>query len=274
MDRPPLRSTANHHWSQIMERWLGAFAVRGSRFGLELSVFDGAEHSHAEEDVSEHAGHDLCATCDATPSTTSGAARITAWPTSWMEVRLSGAALRAAGHHAGATGEQQMLNVAASFDRTVGVGRINGLVEYGQAHSDRTFRTMLGELQLSRSRYRIYYRAEQSDRAEGARLDRFRSGPEFRENAVGTTRWLVNTLGAAVAIHKARIAIEPIAEFGLARASSIGEVPIDVAALYGSRTMLSGVIALRVSAGTHRRMGRYGAMADATGHSGHSGHQH
>lgn len=270
MDRAAVRSPASHHWSQIMERWFGAFAMRGSRGALELAVFDGGGHAHASApEHGGHAGHGPCTPCETEMSTTSGAARVTLWPASAVEVRVSGAMMRAPAHHPGAGSAHRMLNLVAMVHRSTRLGAVNGMLEYGQVRIDETFRTILGEGQLRRDRFRGYYRAERTDRAEGARADRFRSAPEIRENGVGITRWTIHTLGAAFRSRIGRFGFEPIVEVGFANVTSVGAVPIDVDALYGRRSLWSGVVAMRTTMGSHRRMGSYGAMTRPIADHGH-----
>jgi hypothetical protein len=266
MDRPALGTPANHDWSQIMERWFGAFAIRGERIAFEAAVFNGGAHGHETPAgiPGEHEAHGECTICDTTPSTTSGAARFTAWPRRWLEFRFSAAALRAPAHHPGAEGTHRMLNLTGSASRSTGLGQLGAMVEVSNVQIDETYRSVLGEIELRNSRVRPYYRVERAERAEGARENRFVAAPEIQEAAVGVTRWIINTLGVGVPVRFGSLLLEPVAEFGVARVSSVGDAPIDIRALYRNRTLWSGLVAVRMMIGTHRPMGRYGVMVRET----------
>ncbi len=268
MARPPLRSPVNHHWSQVLERWLVVLGLRTGAVGFELALFDGRDGTESDVDSdSTHAAH--CAPGEDCPTVRFGdsrSARLTLRPAGGLEVRGSLGTIKAPGHHPGAGFSlHRMWHLAARLDRPVGGGRADLRLELGRSRIERTYWTALAEAEWARGDHRFYLRVERTDRPEGPRgTDLFRSAPDTLDAAlVGVTRWTVQTLGYGYSLWHRTIRLEPMVEFSLGRVASVGTPRVDLEALYGRRSLWSGVVGLRLSLGAPHTMGRYGALADA-----------
>jgi hypothetical protein len=267
MMRPALRAPVNEHWTQIMDRWLVVLGMRFGRVGFEGGVFDSGSDrvpTPISADTSAHPG-DGCFTCDDHRGV-SHSARLTLWPGGGVELRASAGVLTGGGHHSGsAAGRENQWHLTGRWDRAIGgSNRIMLLGEFQRNRGDRSFGTFLAEGQWEAShRHRLYYRFERTDRPEGPRTaDGYRSAPDTLGAPPGITRWTVHTAGYRLALPLGTIELAPVVEASVGRVRSVGTPPVDLALLYGRRTIWSVVAGLRVAFGRGHVMGRYGALAE------------
>jgi hypothetical protein len=279
MGRPVLHSPVNHHWSQIMERPLLILGLWFGRVGIEGTLFDGRDGSEAPVTAHDSLAHQHPGGFPPVAPARTGfgqsrAVRVTWRPMGALEVRGSLGRIVAPGHHAGVGADpQQMWNLSARFDRMAQSGRATVMAEVGRAWSGRPYWTGLAEGQWAWGPHRVYYRTERTDRPEGPRApDLFHPATDtLGTAAVGATRWFVQTAGYGLTLRAGVLTVEPILELGLGRVVNVGTPPVDLAALYGRRTLWSGLLAVRLSLGGGHTMGPYGALSPA-GHGG--GHHH
>ena len=268
MVRPFVRYPANHHWSQILERWLLIGAVRRGRLTVEAGIFNGAEPG----------GPDDLGNFDRFAD--SWSVRATVRPRAWLELQ-GGYAFVESPEHAGGFGlDQRKWNTAARIQRTICERRrIYALVEWGETHEYVDdlklfiFTTVLAESAFGLDDWTFALRYERTTRPEEERLlDPFRVvRPHTDENIIGATRWNTVTASAGHTFAVRGIGFAPFVEAGRSTVGEIAGGLFDPAALYGGTTLWSVSLGVRLRAGArHERMGRYGvampAAADAAAH--------
>jgi hypothetical protein len=268
MVRPFIRYPANHHWSQILERWLLIGAVRRGVITVEAGVFNGTEPTGPDD-----LGH-----FDRFGD--SWSARATVRPRPWLELQGSYAFVESPEHTGGFGLDQRKWNAAARFERTLARGRIYGLVEWGETHEyvDELklfiFTTVLAEAALGHGDWTVALRYERTTRPEEERLlDPFRVvRPHTDENIIGATRWNTVTARAGRAFSLRGMSLEPFLEAGPSTVDEVAGGIFDPVALYGGTTLWSVSLGVRLAAGArHDRMGRYGvALAPSNGMAGHT----
>jgi hypothetical protein len=191
---------------------------------------------------------------------------VTLWPGGGLELRASAGVLIGGGHHSGSAADREsQWHLTGRWDRAIGGShRIVLLGEFQRNQADRSFGTFLAEGQWTAGhRHRLYYRFERTDRPEGPRTaDGYRSAPDTLGAPSGMTRWTVQTAGYRLALPLGTAELAPVVEASVGRVRSVGTPQVDLALLYGRRTIWSVVAGLRVAIGRGHRMGRYGALAD------------
>jgi hypothetical protein len=252
MSRPPLGYPVNHHFSQILERAIVMGSAAVGPVSLEVGTFNG--------DEPERPGQwpRLARFGD------SWSARATLVPTGGVEAQVSLAHVQSPEHRPGAAGDQWKWSASVRWDRAP---------EYGLLEWARTseldgffvFHSVLAEGAVTLGRHQPYVRFERTDRPEETRLlDPFRSQRPHLENSIlGITRWSIATLGWRVAGPRLRgLALHPLAEVSYARVTSVTGGVFVPADFYGSDTIWSLTLGLRLDAGMlGHRMGRYGVLS-------------
>jgi hypothetical protein len=268
MVRPFVKYPANHHWSQILERWVAIAALRRGVVTVEAGVFGGAEPDGPDD----LGGFDRFAD--------SWAARATLRPRTGLELQGSYAYVESPEYKGGFGLDQRKWNTSARLERGLGgANRIYALVEWGETHEYVDdlklfiFTTVLAESTLRLNHWTLALRYERTTRPEEERLlDPFRVvRPHTDENIIGATRWNTVTANAGYAFSVRAIRLEPFAEAGASTVREIAGGLFDPAALYGGTTLWSVSLGVRLRAGAqHTRMGRYGvALPAADGAPGH-----
>jgi hypothetical protein len=261
MSRPTLRYPVNHHFSQILERYVAIGGIALGPVMVEGTLFNGDEPENPEQwPVADRFGD-------------SWSVRGTVMPVHGVEVQLSRAGVHSPEHRPGAGPEQVKWNASARLDRLVGHIPAYALLEWARtAEADGFFvyESYLLEAQVTPGRHRPYYRFERTERPEEERtLDPFRSRrPHLEDSIFGITRWTVHTLGYGYSVKQTAggLGIEPFVEVSRATPESLAGL-FQPAPFYGDTSIWSGSIGLRVDwrmAG--HRMGRYGVADDLPNH--------
>lgn len=258
MSRPALAFPVNHHWSHVLERAVAIAGVRTGPLLLEGALFNGDEPDRPARWPRVARFGD------------SWSLRVTLFPRPWIEVAASRAAVKSPEHRDGAGPDQQKWHLSARAERAVGAGRGYAMVEWArntEADGFFVYTTALGEASWAFDGVLGYYRFERTERPEEARtLDLFRSQRPHLENTnLGTTRWSVHTAGSRMRLpfSPPPVRLEAVVEGSYAPAASGGGGLFQPQEFYGRKALWSLTVALRISAGSEHRMGRYGAAADA-----------
>jgi hypothetical protein len=270
MVRPFVRYPDNHHWSQILERWVAIVALRREPFTLEAGAFNGDE-PRGPDDLGQ-----LDRFAD------SWAARATLRPRPGLELQGSYAFVNSPEHIEGFGLDQRKFNVSARLQRDIDTSTsMEALVEWAETYEyseERqlfVFTTVLAEAALAPRPWRFALRLERTTRPEEERLlDPFRSTrPHTDENIIGATRWNTVTARAGYSFSVRAVGFEPFVEAGFATVTEIAGGLFSPRDFYGDTHFRSLAFGVRIQAGSqHARMGRYGA-AQAAGGNGHA-HDH
>jgi hypothetical protein len=268
MVRPFVRYPANHHWSQILERWTIIAAARRGPVTLEAGVFNGDE----PEGPDDLAGLERLGD--------SWSLRGTVRPADWLEVQGSYASVESPEFRAGPGLDHRQWSASARLERSVSpdsrVYLFFEMAETGE-YADGTkafiFTSVLGEGAWRPGPWTAALRYERTTRPEEERLaDPYRSPrPHAEGNIIGATRWNTVTAHFARSFSRGGATVEPFAELGRSTVEEVAGAIFDPTALYGSTELWSLSIGLRVRAGLqHGRMGRYGQALPPGGmHAGH-----
>ncbi len=257
MSRPAIAYPVNHHWSQILERAIVMTGVRTGPVRLEAALFNGDEPERPSQwpRLAQRFGD-------------SRAARLTLSPLPWLDMEVSAASVKSPEHRPGAGTVQNKWHASVRAERALGPGRGYALAEWArttEASGFFRFTSVLGEAAWAHGGSRGYYRFEHTDRPEESRtINLFRSlRPHLENSILGTTVWAVHTLGAGRAVSPGYVPVrlEAIIEGSYATVDNLTGGIFQPEAFYGRRTLWALTLALRVSAGTQHRMGRYGAGA-------------
>ena len=261
MVRPFVKYPANHHWSQILERWVLVGALKRGPVAFEAGLFNGNEPT-SPEDLGR-----LSRFAD------SHAFRLSLFPIGALELQGSYAAVESPEHVLGGGLDQRKWSASARWDsrETTGVP-LYGFVEWAETHEyddDRRvflFTTVLAEAALEADAWRLAARFERTTRPEEERLfDPFRSArPHADENIIGVTRWNTMTLHAGRVFEVDGLTVRPFVEASLAQVREITGAIFQPVEFYGDDRLWNLSIGIKVRFGMqHIRMGRYGVAGSA-----------
>lgn len=257
MSRPPLRYPVNHHFSQILERAVGAAGLAYGPLMLEGSLFNGDEPETPDQwPLFDRFGD-------------SWAVRATIVPVNGLELQWSTADVFSPEHRPGAGLDVKKKSASVRWDRSLAGIPLYLLLEWAEtAEGDRffVFDSYLVEAELKPGRHRGYYRGERTERPEEFRtLSRFRTvRPHMENSLIGITNWNVHTAGYGFTAgpHVGGFRVEPFAEVSYATVSRVG------GGLFRPDQYYGGTSFWAVSAGVRldwrmrgHRMGRYGVAA-------------
>ena len=252
MSRPVLRFPINHHIAQILERAMLAASVRAGPMEVEAAVFNGDEPERPWQWPKLDRVGD------------SWSARLTLRPVPGVEWQGSRARVASPEHRPGAGTPNHKWSTSVRWERPLRGIPAYALLEWGRASEAGgffVFRTWLFEAQGSPGRHRVYYRFERTERPEELRTtDLFRSvRPHLDDQNLGTTRWMVHTVGYGLELAPKGVALElrAFAEAASARPTRVTGV-LDPVTFYGRRDIVSLSFGIRTTwrmAG--HRMGRY-----------------
>jgi len=260
MVRPFVSYPANHHLSQILERWVAIAAVRRGPAMLEAGVFNGDEPTGPRSLGKMGRFGD------------SWAGRVTIAPLQGVELQASYAFVESPEIPSGGGLDQRKWNASARVQRVFGAAEVYGLVEAarnGDMHDELeafVFRTVLAESGVAYRPWRAAFRFERTSRPEEERRrNLFRSvRPLTDANILGISRWRTVSLHIERDLPFDVLRLTPFAEFSQAQVQSLDDAAVfDPAGLYGSKHINSFSAGVRIGAGLmHQRMGRYGAAAN------------
>jgi hypothetical protein len=257
MSRPVLRYPVNHHLAQVLERAVVIGALNQGPLTAEASLFNGDEPSRPGEWPRVSRVGD------------SWSARLTARPTSGLELQASRAHVHSPDSRDGAGPDQGKWSLSARWDGPVAGQPLYGLVEWArtsEADGFFVFSSLLAEGAWTGGPHRLHYRLERTERPEEERVSRFRTRRPHHENSIlGTTRWTIHTAGwSAVLLRLAGTTVAPLAEVSYGRIAEVGGGLFDVGQVYGREHFWSLTLGLRFGyGGGPHRMGRYGAAVEA-----------
>lgn len=264
MVRPFVKYPANHHLSQILERWFASGAVRRGPVILEGGLFTGAEPT-GPEDLGD---------LDKFGDSWSG--RLTVLPLSGLELQGSYAEVTSPENVFGGGLDHQMWNVSARWSGMFGETATYALIETGETAEGKNgldiffFETILAEAAVQRGGWQLAARFERSQRPEEERkVDPFHTVRPATDNSiVGVTRWTSGTLHAGRDTRLGKLRLQPFVEIIRLHARAMEEFPVhDPELFYGSSDMWSFSVGVRSVIGSwHQRMGRYGAARTEAGH--------
>lgn len=267
MVRPFVKYPANHHWSQILERWLLIGAVRYGPVALEAGTFNGDEPMGP----GDAGGFDRFGD--------SWAGRLTLRPWPGVETQASHARVESPENEGGGGLDQRKWSASARLERSIGArSSLYALVEWAETHElagDRKiflFTTVLGEAALRTGEWTAALRYERTTRPEEERLlDPFRAvRPHTDDNIVGATRWNTVTAHVGRSFSVRGLGIEPFLELAYSRVAEITTGAFDPVVMFGDDAIRTASVGIRLRAGAgHTRMGRYGAALPAASEHGH-----
>jgi hypothetical protein len=257
MHRPPLRYPVNHHWSQILERWVTALGLASGPLVLEGALFNGDEPEYPAQ-WPRFRGR----------FADSWSVRARYRPFAGAEIGLSRARVGSPEHRPGAGPDHFKWNASASLARKAPHGRIAALAEWAR-NSELgglfAFESGLLEAEWAGRRSRAYVRLERTERPEELRTtDLFRSQrPHLEDAIIGITRWSLLTLGYG---HRRSVgrgfSAAPVMEVTYARVRSVGGGLFVPELVYGRNDGWTVAVGLRLAGGSGiGRMGRYGVGA-------------
>ena len=254
MVRPFVKYPANHHLAQVLERGIAAAALRYGPVILEASTFNGDEPTSPRDFVNWDRFAD------------SWAMRVTVVPLDGLEISGSYAAVESPENPRGGTLDHRKGSSSVRWER----GTNYGLAEWARTDEyDGTFRaftfsSILAELGLQFTPWRVAFRAERTSRPEEERLlNPFRTPvPHADDNIIGATRWNIFTARFSRDLGtRSGVGGQIFVEGQYAGVKSLHSPTLfNPSAFYGSGDLLLLSAGLRFSVGKlHRRMGRYGA---------------
>jgi hypothetical protein len=259
MSRPMVKFPANHHLSQLLERWVAVGAARAGPAVLEGALFNGNEPNGVRDLSGLGRFGD------------SWAARLTLFPLRGVELQGSRARVAAPELPVGTRSEHRKWSASARFERSRPAAGEYALVEwartgehFGPGESVYDFRTLLAEASALRRGVELAARYEWTTRPEEERLsDPFRSPrPHSDVQLLGETRWGIATARVALAGSGApAVRARPFLELARATvAKRFATQVFDPVDFYGANRLWSVSLGVRLEAGSmHERMGRYGA---------------
>ena len=259
MARRFVKFPANHHLSQLLERYVGVAALRVGPAAVEGALFSGNEPTSPED----LAGLDRFAD--------SWAARVTIFPAGAFELQGSMARVDSPELPPAAESEHRKWSLSARVERGAPAGEGEyALVEWARTDElfsgERAyeFSTFLAEGVVTRRGVEVGARFERTTRPEEERLvDPFRTPvPHHDVSILGATRW--NILSARLALARwdeGTLRARPFVELSRAAAEKVFEQQVfDPGAFFGDDRIWNLSLGVRLEAGErHGRMGRYGA---------------
>ena len=253
MHRPALKYPVNHHWAQIVERFVTIGAVEAGPVTVEATLFNGDEPERPEQwPALERYGD-------------SWALRTTVRPATGLGLQVSRAHVASPEHRAGAGPDAEKWSASGLARVPLGGGRAYAFGEWAQTdEAGRRFTSLLGEVEWQAGAHRPYVRVERTDRPEEERqLDPFATvRPHLDDHLLGITRWTILTAGYGVRVTVGTVVLEPVVEGAFARVRETTGALFDPVLFYGGDTVRSVTVALRVHWGTAGTMGRYGVQDD------------
>lgn len=261
MGRPPVRYPVNHHLAHILERAVVIAGVRAGPLAFEAGLFNGDEPERPGQWPKWDRFGD------------SWSARVSAFPTTGVELSASRAKVRSPEHRPGAGTDAWKWHVAARIDRGLAGGRVYALGEWArteEAFGFFAFESVLLETAWVTGRHLPYYRFERSDRPEDLRTsDPFRSIRPHLENSIaGITRWTLHTMGYSVRLTgPGDLDLRPFVEGSFGTMRNISGGIFQPSVFYGGESFSTISFGLRASWRlTGHRMGRYGGLLETHDH--------
>ncbi|MHB1170797.1 MAG: hypothetical protein ACYC28_16095 [Longimicrobiales bacterium] len=282
MARPAVKYPTNHHLSQILERWTVNGVYLNGGWGLEAAVFGGAE-PEGPYDLSNIESFGDSWSARLSRRFGGGMGPMAEWEASASFGRVRE-------EHDGEAATTDLYNAGLRHDRMYSFGSVYGLVEGSVSRPEEGdgYFSVLGETRLEIGSHQPYYRIEYATRPEYAREGAPGTDEFFRydhdAHAIGSTRWLINTLGYGYELTGYPVSARPFVELQYNRVSA-EEGGIDPIDLFGKRSFWGLSAGLRVFlGGDPMRMGSYGLLDAMTSmHRGmpmsmpadgqHTGHQ-
>jgi hypothetical protein len=259
MSRRFTKFPANHHLSQILERYFAVAALRIGRAAVEGSLFSGNEPTSPEDVAGLGRFGD------------SWAGRVTIFPAPAFELQGSLARVAAPDFPPEAESEHRKWSLSARVERGMPAGDGEyALVEWARTEElfsgeeANHFSTFLAEGTLTRRGVEVGARFERTTRPEEERLtDPFRTRiPHADVHLLGVTRW--NIASARVSLARwdeGRLRARPFVELSRAAAEKVFATQFfDPTDFFGDDRVWNLSLGVRLEAGeSHGRMGRYGA---------------
>ena len=267
MVRPFEKYPINHHISQIVERLLATVAMRSGPLLLEAASFNGDEPSSPSDFPNSNRLWD------------SWSARATLLPNQFLEMQGSVARVKSPELATGGGLDQRKASISARAENPESMEpsalQYYALTEWARS-SDYdgntkafSFMTFLTEGQLQRGRVAVATRFERTERPEEDRLaDPFRTKrPATDFSNLGQTKWnIVSARVSAITFQRGTISAMPFVEISWNRVTQDAESVFNPRAFYGSNTIWSTTVGVKLSAGMiHRRTGAYGAASRESG---------
>ncbi|HEX2166050.1 MAG TPA: hypothetical protein VHG09_02320, partial [Longimicrobiales bacterium] len=281
MSRPAVKYPTNHHLSQILERWTVNGVYLRDGWSVEAGLFGGGEPDGPYDFSNIESFGDSWSTRVA-KRFGGGMGPMAAW-----EASASFARVREVHHDEPAT--TTLYNAALRHDASYSFGALYGLVEgsVSRVEEGDGYFSALGEARVDVRGHQPYYRVEYATRPEYAREGAPGTDAFFRydhdSHPIGSTRWLINTVGYGYELTGYPVSARPFVELQYSRVSE-DEGGIDPRALFGSRDIWGVSAGFRVFlGGDPMRMGSYGVLdamtamhqrapiSRATDHDMHSG---
>lgn len=266
MTRPAVRYPVNHHWSQVLERWVAIAAVGHGPVVVEGALFNGDEPERPSQWPRVARFGD------------SRAARVTLQPAPGFELQGSLARVASPEHRGGAGTVHRKSSTSARLQRPFLAGVLTGLAEWShntEADGFFEFDSWLLEAELRLGSARAYARFERTERPEEERLldNAYRAvRPHLENSNIGTSRWIAITAGAGRRVQWRRAWLEPVVEVSRVSARRVEGV-FDPAAHFGATSWWTFSVALRTGAlARMTRMGRYGLAVGSGGVEGMEDH--
>ncbi len=262
MARPVIKYPTNHHLSQILERWtVNAQYLTPGGLSLEAGLFGGAEPEGPYDFDNINSFGD------------SWSARLAQrfgdgfGPSAPLELSASYARV-AEGHH-GTDEITELANVALRHGGAYRFGGVYALAEASRSwpEAGRGYYSLLGETRLGLGqgeRHQPYYRVEYATRPEYERQGSPGTEGFFRydhdAHAIGSTRWLINSVGYGYEASSFPVSTRPYVELQHNHVSA-ERGGVDPRALFGTRTVWSVSAGVRLFfGGGPMRMGSYGLL--------------
>ena len=257
MSRPAVKYPTNHHLSQILERWtLNGVYVNGT-WSVEAGLFGGAEPTGPYDFSNIESFGD---SWSARLARRFGGVGATA---PW---ELSASYGRVTEEHHDVKQVTALFNAALRHEQVHGFGNLYTLLEASKSEleDDDGFFSLLAEAQLERGSHQPYYRIEYATRPEYEREGLPGTEGFFRydhdAHAIGSTRWLINTLGYGYELTGYPVSARPFVEVKYSRVSEEdgGISPVE---LFGKDNFWGLTAGFRVFlGGDPMRMGAYGVL--------------
>jgi hypothetical protein len=255
MMRPFVKYPANHHLSQVLERFLVIGALREGPVSVEYGLFNGDEPTSPSDFPNGGRFAD------------SWSSRITVKPYNPVEVQASYASVKSPEIAAGGGLDQRKVSVSARYESN----DLYSLAEFAQtrdvAHGTESFRfnSFLIESSALWNAYKLAARFELTERPDEERLGNpFRTPvPASDFSITGISRWRIATASVSMpALRRGSLILSPLTELSVARPTpTIANTVFDPRRFYGSTTLWNFSIGLKIAAGPmHERMGRYGVL--------------
>jgi hypothetical protein len=261
MVRPFVKYPGNHHWSQILERWVLIGAAQRGPVTVEAGLFNGNEPT-GPGDLGRFSRFG-----------DSHAYRISLTPATALELQASYAFLESPEHVLGNGLDQKKWSASGRWQAPAATGMpLYAFLEWAETREydgDRRvflFTTLLAEAALDARDWRFAARFERTTRPEEERLfDPFRSArPHGDENIIGVTRWNTFSISTQRSWATEHVTVQPFVEASHINVTEITGAIFLPVEFYGDDRMWNLSIGAKVGFGLqHTRMGRYGVARPA-----------